>query len=348
MKTVKIKIIFSILLAFLISTAAFLLLQPAFRVSAATGDVEISGIIEIPENDLPDDLETLTQGKSAGGKYIFFSADNLGPGETAASINDGAIYLEKFEITFSFNSEEVSYVLESGKHYMYKLPESFTVTTIKSISDSTTMPVPNCPSIQISDTFNGNIVHEISETDLPDDLRYLEKGEDLSGKYIFFSGEWIKAATYMMNISPKGMLTFAYAGASSQIGIMTYYDNASSNSSVLKVNLDSAVYYYMQLPDLGTVAESNTNLNAFKVSDTFTPADLEEPETDPGVEDPGSDIEKPDTDAEEPGTVGDWFNDLGNTISDWLGENVGLTVSGSAVLVIGGIILFFIIFRKRR
>ena len=346
MKTVKIKIIFSILLAFLISIAAFLLLQPAFRASAAVGDVEISGIIEIPENDLPDDLETLQQGKSAGGKYIFFSADNLGPGETAASINDGAIYLEKFEITLSFNSEEVSYVLESGKHYMYKLPESFTVTTIKSISDSTTMPVPNCPSIQISDTFNGNIVHEISETDLPDDLRYLEKGEDLSGKYIFFSGDWIKAATYMMNISPKGMLTFAYSGASSLIGIMTYYDDASSNSSVFKVNLDSAVYYYMQLPDLGTVAESNTNLNAFKVSDTFTPADIEDPGTD--VEDPGSDIENPDTDAEEPGTVGDWFNDLGNTISDWLGENVGLTVSGSAVLVIGGIILFFIIFRKRR
>lgn len=217
MKTVKIKIIFSILLAFLISIAAFLLLQPAFRASAAAWEPEL---IEISEDQLPSDIRTLNAGEDISGKALFIFSDD---------------FSEYVDSSISFMVGSIEYMIMNNYFGVNGPGISYNVNSLK-------------------------------------------------------SGTW---------------------------------------------------YYYIVSPDSPAVVYDLFDSDLISISDTF-------PETDPGVEDPGSDIENPDTDAEEPGTVGDWFNDLGNTISDWLGENIGLTVSGSAVLVIGGIILFFIIFRKRR
>ena len=330
MKTLKIKTIFSLLLTFFISITAFLLLQPSLKVNAAESGADISGALQLYENELPKDLRNIKKGDDLSGKYIFFSSEWMPEGFKNININDGAINVE--DTTFNFyiseHSIDITYDLIAGNFYLYKMPENITVTKISATSDaSETSEITATDAIKVSDTFDGVLIHEIAETDLPADLKVIEEGDDLSGKYIFFSLDWFASdSSALLNLSPGDI-----ALNSTGITLNCLINNYSSVNTMATFNIESGKIYYYQLPDIGLAGTTMPETaEVFKISDTFTG------------------ITEPEENTDDKTDIGDWFNDLGNTISDWLGENVGLTVSGSAVLVIGGIILFFIIFRKRR
>lgn len=46
--------------------------------------------------------------------------------------------------------------------------------------------------------------------------------------------------------------------------------------------------------------------------------------------------------------VGEWFENLGNTVADWLGEHTGLSITGSSVLIVGALIIVILIVSKKR
>lgn len=46
--------------------------------------------------------------------------------------------------------------------------------------------------------------------------------------------------------------------------------------------------------------------------------------------------------------VKDWFNAASDDVQDWVGQNLGFAVSGSAVLIIGGIIILYILFKRKK
>ena len=162
-------------------------------------------------------------------------------------------------------------------------------------------------------------VIEVQESNLPGDLRNLESAEDISGKYIFFSQKWINAETDTVDFYTMSDTKYS----------LTYTTFSCDNVKVCDIEAEK--YYALKMPqgteisNMDVILVPDVSTSMIKVSDTFT-------------------VSESDTD----NNIGDWFNDLGNTISDWFNENVGLAVSGSAVLVIGGILLLFILFRKRR
>lgn len=72
---------------------------------------------------------------------------------------------------------------------------------------------------------------------------------------------------------------------------------------------------------------------------------------DPGTSEPGT--------SENPGTsdsgktdgksdVGEWIKDKADGLSDWLGENTGLKISGGFIIVLGIGIILITVFRRRR
>ena len=46
--------------------------------------------------------------------------------------------------------------------------------------------------------------------------------------------------------------------------------------------------------------------------------------------------------------LSEWLHNAGNDVSAWLGDNVGISVSGGTLLIVGGVILFFALRRRRR
>lgn len=206
-----------------------------------------------------------------------------------------------------------------------------------------------------TDETSNDKIYEIAADKLPGDLRSFDQGSTYAeNTYIFFSPDWLDS-----NYSHIGFEGTSNGGSSS---ITIYKDNININlmldvSTVTTVNftfnMEAGKVYYYKLPValevsriIATFAEPPADsapfeelimTNAIQIDDTGT--------FDPTVtEQPGEDV----TGNEDKKTdIGDFFANLGDSISSWIGDNVGLSVSGGAVLVIGGIILLFILFKKK-
>ena len=202
----------------------------------------------------------------------------------------------------------------------------------------------------LSEYFSPGFV-EIDESELPN-LRSVQVGEDLSGKTVYMNCKFLHCLdtenstftfeNYYVDFSDQNIgsdtesagLVFLQKNVGPMKNIFSYM-----KTDVETVHAVDSHYYSVTMPDdLGIITEIDLKYTV--------PVDYPANEgTIIKVEDPNN---VTDGDQTENPSIGDWFNNLGNTISDWLNENVGIAVSGSAVLIIGGIILFFIIFRKRR
>lgn len=314
-----------------------------------------SDMAEIPESDLPSDLREPITDEDLSGRTAFFSEIFKKVDTIYAYIkfeNDYKLYFEEGGTSMVTSGQIVSLVLKKGSNVVWEIVMSYTQTADHYTYLTVTLPEdlgkitdanlrqpsgddPGPYFIRISDTYDAatdtpsdvekNQITEISQTDLPNDLRAVEKGEDLSGKYLFFSLDWFTGqdSSALLELNPGDIVL-------NSNGFELRYKTNPDNEDFITESfaVESGKIYYCRLPELGTAGQLNpATAEVFKVSDTFSgPADPDDGKT----------------------SFGDWFNNLGETVSAWLNDNVGLAISGSGVLVIGGIILFFIIFRKRR
>lgn len=81
------------------------------------------------------------------------------------------------------------------------------------------------------------------------------------------------------------------------------------------------------------------------------PSDPTEPTDPTEPENPGDPTESTNNEAEEnkkPFDLGEWFYNAGEDVSTWISENVGIATTGSTVLIVAAVIVFVLIFKKRR
>ena len=172
-------------------------------------------------------------------------------------------------------------------------------------------------------------LHEIDESNLPDDLRPLAKNEDLAGKYIFFSTDDLEENLYII------IGTEDYQFWSDQSNV--YQFKAFGLYLNYTTTLEAGKTYYYQLLDMpgnctslsvgGSEQDSTTMI---RVSDSFNGV-INEPE------DPATD---------EGGNFGQWLDGVGTTVSDWLKTNTGIAVSSTGVIIIA--VALIVLFLGRR
>lgn len=166
---------------------------------------------------------------------------------------------------------------------------------------------------------------ELNETELPDDLRPVKVGDDLSGKHIYFSTEWWDSG-FTMN----GMNKYTITAGDLSIDILgerSYTINTTTGGSEF---FSSDRYYSLYMEEEGASWQV-TNI-------TFTSYDAissELQETD-HIQVSESEINPPESE----GTILD-------KASEWLKTNTGIAISSGGIVVIGVIILL-LIFTKRK
>ena len=167
-------------------------------------------------------------------------------------------------------------------------------------------------------------LHEIDESNLPDDLRPLAKNDgDLAGKYIFFSTDDIGEGLYIIigtedyQISPTQFKAF---------GVSLNYTTP----------IEAGKTYYYRLPDIsGTATQITENSSQVdstikvRVSDSFNGV-INEPE-----------------DPDDGGNIGEWLDNAGTAVSDWLKSNTGIAVSSTGVILIALVIIVLFIGKRK-
>ena len=169
---------------------------------------------------------------------------------------------------------------------------------------------------------------ELNETELPDDLRPVKVGDDLTGKHIYFSTEWWDS-DFMANGSntyyiKAGNLSIVFFAEGS------YLLRNSTSAGIENEFFTPDRYYSLYMEEEGASWQV-TNIT-FATYDGIT---SEKQETD-NIQVSESEINP----HESEGTILD-------KASEWLQTNTGIAISSGGIVVIGVIILL-LIFTKRK
>ena len=197
-----------------------------------------------------------------------------------------------------------------------------------------------------AETIGTIAVSETAEEDLPDDLRPLKVGDDLTGKHLYIHREW-HTAPYPDN--SINLLHFDFGNVSFYLEESLTLNGGSILLGEIKVSgstlSGTGNKYYSAFFDSFTV---NMLLEDIYL-DNYTGG--EDPEITHYTETDWvrvSAAEMGDTsDDGSGGNIGEWLDNAGTAVSDWLKSNTGIAVSSTGVILIALVIIVLFIGRRK-
>ena len=188
-------------------------------------------------------------------------------------------------------------------------------------------------------------------------------GDTIAEKYIILSYSHATNATLkIVNNDDYYNIAFNF-DALEGIWYITFINN-HCNTYIAQIDLTAEVVaelinivggndFYVYIPSVieGIYEQEDISAYTFDTSDSnitivYAPTQPEEPD-DPGEpEQPNEPTETPTE--EKKFDLAAWLINAGDSVSEWLGENVGIATTGSTVLIVGAIIIIIIATRRRK
>ncbi len=169
----------------------------------------------------------------------------------------------------------------------------------------------------------------LSETEASEKLSEPQDNQMLKGKYLLIAAD-VETVHFVWGNLSKGDGVFAFSW---------YIDGTAGDKNIeyTTIMYNGAEYEYLLFDDNAgyeafTYHTNNNEGKTVYISDTELLFD-----------EYGKPVEE-----KQPFDLGDWLKNAGNDVSAWLGDNVGISITGGTVLIIGAVIIFLVFRRRRR
>ena len=205
------------------------------------------------------------------------------------------------------------------------------------------------------DLANGDVTLE-TFSDITDTEKYVIsetawKKEDgaIGGKFFLMEIPFDDANVYLQSkgsIMDDSAYWYLNVDMVGQVGILFQGMQNAGGAGLLSKTIDNRVYFY--IPEFEyTVDETEYNTGTHTL-DTTVHGVLDVEETVKMYEIKALELpnETPE-DEEDKESVGDWIDNKGNEISDWIEEHSGVAIPGGLILIIAGVLIIVSLKRRR-
>ncbi|MBR0190296.1 MAG: hypothetical protein IJQ23_07950 [Clostridia bacterium] len=182
-------------------------------------------------------------------------------------------------------------------------------------------------------------------------------GAKLAGKLVVICGDYSELEpgdTIFLTENPDTYVVSPTAG------VLYTFENSSMNPTVLNYLTSSEIAEISAATGIENISAAFVFPDVSDTGIPFTDISVSLIESNPGLEfylfsyvatsgnNGGEQINPLPNETENKFDLSEWLHNAGENVSVWLGENVGISVTGGTVLIVGAVIIFLTFRRRRR